>query len=610
MATIDQEKHFVSCRAWLLGRSGGMVLMILCYHISMNSIESISASGNNEPELALYNTNSEMAKWLKGMDPATKQPKPFDLDLTDNVYTQSELNSIIEGKSKEEAEEIIRNNHEALIRNNEIIEQFNERILDFSEMGRPELESLYNDGNLSESDKSIISCIGIIRSAYEDGYWSDEEKEVRCFFNDEKELFDNVLAATEGIYGFDVVVAQEKLKKANSHFTILTKEQREGSLSGTIEDVASAALESFIRIPDYSNSRILDYDEFLYGVLQDCKKRRVVIKNGVDTIDTNVDLEEFQDRVIESMSWQLMDAESKNSEYSTEEFEKLRSQVVDMYADLRSGHYFPNDFDRFNTEVKVDGKNRNIFSMSASSWKQLRRRIRKNNSEVFRYNKEVADTEMKQWADKVDLNEIESINNNDSLSYEDKLTLVIAHVQKSFDIKNLDIDGQSHPIRLEWFRFEESKLVKLYKKLFNIPTENEELPEEYAGAYYCHSDRSVHFQKPSKLEAGRLSDWTISTVCHELWHAKEHELDDEGNNGKYYVNANDIKARMYHMNFLAYTGLERSYLLNGNQDYYSQIAEQEAYAVGGHIRARLDRMHNKKRGNRVLNIIKSILDMG
>ena len=218
MATIDQEKHYVLCRAWLLGKSGGVFLMLLCYHISMNSIESISASGNDEPELALYNTNSEMVKWLKGMDPATKQPKPFDLDLTDNVYTQSELNSIIEGKSKEEAEEIIRNNHEALIRNNEIIEQFNERILDYSEMGRPELESLYNDGNLSESDKSIISCIGIIRSAYEEGYWSDEEKEVRCFFNDEKELFDNVLAATEGIYGFDVVVAQEKLKKSEFTF--------------------------------------------------------------------------------------------------------------------------------------------------------------------------------------------------------------------------------------------------------------------------------------------------------------------------------------------------------------------------------------------------------
>ena len=63
------------------------------------------------------------------------------------------------------------------------------------------------------------------------------------------------------------------------------------------------------------------------------------------------------------------------------------------------------------------------------------------------------------------------------------------------------------------------------------------------------------------------------------------------------------------MNNLAYVGLKRSYLLNGNRDYFSQITEQEAYAVGGHIRAKLDRMHNKKRGNRVLNIIKSILDM-
>ena len=609
MATIDQEKHCVLCRAWLLGKSGG-ALMILCYHISMNSVESISPSGNDEPELALYNTDSEMVKWLKGIDLATKQPKPFDLDLTDNVYTQSELNSIIEGKPKEEAEEIIRNNHEALIRNNEIIEQFNERILNYSEMGRSELESLYNDGNLSESDKTIISCIGIIRSAYEEGHWSDEEKEVRCFFDDEKELFDNVLAATEGIYGFDVVVAQEKLKKANSHFTILTKKQREGSLSGTIEDVASAALESFIRSPNYSNSRILDYDEFLYGVLQDCRKRRVVIKNGVDTVVRRVDLEEFQDRVIESMSWQLIDAESKNSEYSTEDFEKLRSQAVDMYADLRSGHYFPNDFEKLNAAVKVDGRNRKFLSMSASSWKQFRRRIRKNNSEVFRYNKEVANVEMKQWADKVDLNEIESINHNDSLSYEDKLTLVIAHVQKAFDIKNLDIDGQSHPIKLEWFRFEESKLVKLYKKLFNIPTKNEELPEEYAGAYYCHQDRSVCFQKPSRLETRILSDWTVSTVCHELWHAKQYELDDEGNNGKYHVDTNDInKARMYHMNDLVYADLKRSYLLNGNRDYYSQIVEREAHAVGGHIRTKLDRMHNKKRGNRVLNIIKSILDM-
>ena len=150
--------------------------------------------------------NHSVAQWIDGIDLETKQPKPFDLELED-FYTESELKSIIEDKTEEERAKIIRENHEALLRNNEKIDQFNDRVIELSELGKADLEAMYRDEGISDSDRSIISCIGIIRTAHENGPWS----------NDDSDLFENLREATQDFYGFNTIYAQQTLEANGSH---------------------------------------------------------------------------------------------------------------------------------------------------------------------------------------------------------------------------------------------------------------------------------------------------------------------------------------------------------------------------------------------------------
>ncbi len=561
----------------------------------MENIESSQFGNNAEidtgPELLEPYFSHDMAQWIDGIDLETMMPKPFDLELED-FYTQSELDSVLNGKTEEERAEIIRNNHNILLRNNEKIKQLDDHIVELSELSKTELETLYHDESISDSDKSIISCVGIIRTAYEDGLGS----------LDDADLLRNVFKATQDIYGFNIIWTREILKNSDSHFRILTKKEREEVSPGSIEDIASAALESFVMNPNFSNDRILDYDNYLHGIMLDCTKRRVKKENGINLIEEEVDSEEFQERVIESMSWALIDDESKNKEYSREEFERLIEQSADLFANYKSGHHYRNDFEEYDGNVRLAGQDNpeNIYGFNYpdrvdSFWNCFEDKIRSNNDEVFKYNIELANTEMKQWAAKIDLDEIERINNDNELDYEQKLTSITLCVQRALGVLNLDDDGRSHPIVVKWFRPQEPELKKFIRKLFNIPIENEELPEECGSAFYRYSERSIYFQKESKPEQ-KLSDWVISTVAHEMWHAKQHELEDIEQGDAYLVNGN-LKARMYYKNDLAYSDYAKD-----NGGYYSQIMEREAYALEGHIAEALTKRRKKERGKKIINI--------
>lgn len=560
-----------------------------------NSILMSDEVGEEHDAVPTLEVSDEIKPWLDGIDLDTKYPKPFQLDLQD-FYNQDELKNIVADKTKTEAEEILHNNHEAILKNNEAIEQFDEHVFQISELRQSELEELYNSEQTNDSDKSIISCIEIIRSAYKQGIHSD----------DELDLLKNIQEATNYLYSFGVLESQAKLEKEDSHFRILTEKEREKVEPGSLDDLASAALESFVRNPNYSNSRIVDYDNYLYGIQLDCTKRKVVKKNGTETIKEELDLEEFQERIIESMSWALLDEESIGELYSEEEFADLQERSADLYADHVSGHHFRTDAEENDGRVYVRGRGqwgeKNIYGFNYDDkmpafLKRFKKRIRSNNDEVFKYNSELARIETKPWADKIDLDVVDRYNNDEKLSCERKFELITAYMQKSLNVQNLDENGQEQPIGVKWFRYKESKATKYIKKLLNISIENEELPEEYAGAYYLDSEKSIYYIKPSPSKK-KLTNHDIGTIAHEMWHAKQHETIQ----GKdiWQISTEDLKTRMYMKNDLGYDTLERRVRKSGNKGYYMQIMEREAYAIGGQIKSRFEKRQQKKRGKRIL----------
>lgn len=548
----------------------------ICYNENMKNIESLS-SPNDAAESAI--------------------PYPFDINLQD-FYDQAELKSVTAGKSAEEVATITEANHQALLHNNEEIAKFSDHVLQLSELDPAELDSLYYDEQTSDSDKSIIFCINTIRSAYQQGFYSE----------DEERLFYDIKDATESIYGFEVVEAREVLQNKNSQFKLLTEKERESVATGSLEDIASAALEAFVMNPNYHVSRIADYDEYLGGIKLDCTKRSVAKENGNETIHEEIDLEEFQDRVIESMSWAVLDIESVNQEYTESELAELQDRASVMYADHLTGHHYRTDDEHFNGVVKVSGSdnpasiyNFNYEDKNEAFWKVFNKRVKSNNDETFKYSRELARADMKPWADKIDIAKIEDINNNEELTCERKFEIITAYVQEALEVRNLDENEQSQPIKVNWFRFQDSKTVKFIKKIFNIPTKNEELPEKYAGGYYDNSEKAIYYLKPS-ADKKKLSAFNVDTIVHEMWHAKQYELAAQ-NSSEHIASTYDPKARMYNKNISSYNGLKRTLLPSGNDSYYMQILEREAYAIGNEIQSRLMRKQQKHLGEKVMKII-------
>lgn len=510
-----------------------------------------------------------------------------------------ELRQATKDMSAEMAERTIRENEEIMLSNNAIIEQIDERIVDISELDESELESMYRSPDTSEFDKSVIDTIRIIYKAYRNVPLEGLKEKDLLAFKKAKEDFAN-------IYGFNLVWARETLRAHGSHYNILTRKERAETPQGSIEDIASAALESFVMNSNYSNSQILKYDNYLYGIMLDCTKRKVKREKGIDVIKEEKDKEEFQDRIIESMSWPLLGGESREKEYSVREFEEIKDKSADIYADYVSGRHFLNQYEK---EGKIHVARRQGLSdvwgfhdsnKKASSWKLFAEKVRKNNDEVFKYNKRLADIETKSWADKIDLGRIESINNNKGLSYERKASLIAECIQEVLGVLNLDENGQSHPIEVKWFRGTESKAMEALRKLFNSSLKNDELLEEDANAFYRIKEKTIYCARPL-WPRKKLSYDRISTLAHEMWHAKQSEMigENEGKKSPVIVNSN-LKARMYIKNNHAY--------INGSgqgtwNSYRNQIVEQEAFAFGENVRRILVKYHNRGIGIRIIDIV-------
>ena len=531
----------------------------------------------------------KLKEWSEGIDLNAKSPKPFDINLLD-FLNQNELQVAMSRQTPSEVENLLRTNHETLLHNNAEIDRLNERILQISELAPSKLEELYKNPETSDSDKSIIFCIEALRLSKEE---SDS------LAKNEPELASNINHAVASVYGFDVVKTQKLLQDNGAHFRILTKRELETTEPGSLEDITSAALESFVMNPNYDISRALDYDEYLHGIMLDCTKKKVG-KDG--TIAEMLDLEEFQERIIESMSWAVLDINSSQKKYTSSEFANLQKRASKMYADYTTGHHFRTDAEEEKGYDKIAILDQNepgkIYAFNykdkvADFWKDFKRRVQHNNDEAFRYNIDVARVEMKPWAEKIDLDRVSAINEDAGLTYEDKLKKITAYIQEVFEVLNLDDNGRSQPIGVKWFRYKELSVVKSIRRLLSIPEKNADLPERDSGAYYRYSEKSIYYLKPKNALKTKLSNWDISTIAHEMWHAKQHELMTVKPGGK--VSTNDPKVRMYEKNRSAHVSLQRGSKIG----YSMQIIEREAFAIEQELKPRLIKHSYKMLGKKI-----------
>ncbi|MBR3246520.1 hypothetical protein IKF87_01405 [Candidatus Saccharibacteria bacterium] len=535
-------------------------------------------------------------KWGDGVDNEKRVPKPFDIELLD-VYSEDELSIVRHTQSTEKANEIIERNHQNMVKNNVEIDKLNQRIIDISELSPDELQKFYSSEEASDSDKSIVFCIETLRKFIDSGKES--------FTPDEKEVFDTINKTTTRLDGFWQFYTRETLEKNGSHFKILTKKERE-SAPGSLEDIASAALESFIKNPNYDKNRVMEYDSYLYGIMLDCTKRTPSNDPDTQEINEEVNLEEFQDRVIESMSWNVLDLTPGKDTYTEAEIKAIRKQAASMQADYFTGHHFMTDRETSDYYINKDGEDKvNIYRPSSEEenndyWHTFEQRIRENNAETFNYDEEIAEIEMKPWAEKIDLDEIEAINNDDSLSYEEKIVKITASVQAAFGINNTDENGIDQPIATKWFRRKHSKIQTIIREALGItpPLEEQDLPEDDAGAFYVDSEKAIYYLFP-KGNKTKLTDWDISTVAHEMWHAKQHSI-AATENAPFTVSNENAKERMYQKNNLAYNPYHKN---SNNRAYYMQVMEREAYAMNRLVERELIRRKKQRRGKKALNAL-------
>ena len=537
-------------------------------------------------------------KWGDGIDERIRRPKPFDIRLQ-GFFSQEELGKFVEGKSPSEVAQITELNHQTMLQNDAEIDKLNQRIVEISEFSPDELESFYSDETTSDSDKSIVFCVETLRKLIGSGKES--------FSPDERELLDVINNTTTGLDGFWIFFNRESLKKQGSHFNILTQKEQEVTAPGSLEDIASAALEAFIMNPNYDNNRILDYDSYLHGIMLDCTKKIPGKGSESQEIIEEVDLEEFQERIIESMSWNVLDFIPDKDAYTESEIKAIKKQAASLQANYYTGHHFLTDREMHNPFVNQIGEDKpvNIYLTNDEEenirfWQTFEQQIRKNNTETFEYDSRIAAIEMKTWAEKINLDEIEAINNNTSLSYEEKITRITANIQTAFDVQNLDENGVSQPIAVKWFRPKPGKIQSIIRNILNIevPSDQQELPEDEAGAYYSDDEKAIYYRN-SRKNMAKLSDWDITTVAHEMWHAKQHEIAG-GEANRFLISNGNAKERMYQKNNLAYNDYRRQ---STKKAYRIQIIEQEAYAVGDALGTRLYRRKKQQIGHRILGTL-------
>ena len=541
-----------------------------------------------------------MAEWADGFDIATRSPYPFNCDVDEDFYDQDELRAVLADKNDDEARIIIEKNQETMVRNNEEIDKLNHRILEIYEMPPEERKALYNDKQTSKGEKSLIACV--------EYYSMPEEKRSEVAYS-ETELFNNLMETTYYLYGFNLILARDSLKSAGSHFNILTKKEREEVGEGSVEDIVSAALESFVMSPYYDErGQIKEFDDFLYGIMLDCTKRKVANTDDIRTIEETVDLEEFQARVTESMT-NVFFEEGLDKIYSGSDYwDVVLKKVPELRADIDTGHHFVSEQinkedgisvkSPFSGKVHEVGYSTSFLVDSKRYWANFEKRVRKNSEEVFNYDKALARIEMEPWADKIDLGKIESINSS-AEPLEEKIKKIMEYIQEIFDIKNTDSSGVGQPIELKWFRYK-TPLTAMQNLFYGKAKSGESVPESRVGTLGYYYNKCVYLPNTLKKN-NRLSSRNIGTIVHEMWHAKQEEAEASPHNSNH-----DKKARMYFVNDLAYV----TFRVATFSGYLSQIMEREAFAIGGMIEQRMIKHRFRTTGEKIMRLFTSLANLG
>lgn len=542
-------------------------------------------SASEVQEVQEYHLVGELADWEDGFDLQTHLPKQIEADLV-NFKTEPELIEALTGKTDAEKDAIIRANFEAMRHNNEELDKLNDRIMLFAGMTPEERRSIFEDEETSDSDKSILAVIKVLDGTV---------NEVNTAYQQNPEPVDAILGLADNIYGFAAVRARSWLREYGGRFTILTPQELETVEPGSVEDIASAALESFLQSNNFSDNRIVDFDSYLQGILIDCTRRTVAIdKDGNKYIKEEVDLEEFQDCVTESLSWAYLTEDDAFEKFSDTEYRKLQKRVAKGYADFQTGHHYRTDYEEYNGTVYVQGaqENQSIYGASEEDeevfWKHFSERVHRQNQETFKYDQEVARYEMQEWADKLDLERIEQINDDEDLSYQEKAIRIAAYVQEVFGVKNPDDENEQRSIEVKWFRKKRGTIMKGIDKLFKKEVPHADLPESGFLGFYKDSERSINLLLPDDMPDKMLAN-SIETIVHELWHAKQHEDARNGRVNEYVISRKDRRARWYGKNSMAYYSAKDDPIGNflTYDNYYGQMLEIEAHSLGKEIRRRL-----------------------
>ncbi len=537
-----------------------------------------------------------LKKYENGLDVVHLDLKPFDIKLRD-FYSQDELDAILADKNEEEVQKIIDQNREDMIYNTGVLDEFDEHIFQIAELTPEEKDALYNNKETGDSDKSILACLNAI-----DQYDNNKSYDMAT-----DTYFENIFQTAQEINGFRILLAKKLLDDSDSHFKILSRKELEKVEPGSLEDIASGALESFAINRDFNLMfRIGEYDEYLYNMALDSMDRRVGLEKGKVGVKTSIDLSDFQDHIIESMNDDFILNSDSADEYSEEEFAAMQARVPKMLARNDSGYHFQSDQEK--RIIGQEGREESIYwyqndvsdEKDKAYQKDYDKNLRRLNKAVFEYNETIARVEMSDWAKKIDYAEIDRINKEDT-PYEEKYEKVVGVLQKNFGIINPDRNGNSNPIKVKWFHYPKNS----YKMQKGAPEivfpENEEERDDYGG-YYCGQERAVYFGRqyiPGERRA--LLSRDIGLITHEMWHAKQSDMME--NNEGHGLTAESAKIRMYFKNDMAYIYPEESV-----KRYWIQIREKEAYMIEKICSSNYLEYKQKERYKRFFRTIGSIFN--
>ena len=565
---------------------------------------------NNTPRRTAWDSLSEtpetsvFEKWSKGVEYMKKaDDNPFGANLQE-FLDEKELQAATADKTPAEAAEIRAKNREALQHNNDELSKVDEKIIEISELPQEERDALYQAEDTPDSVRAMITCIEILNMPDVD--MGDEDRST----------FHHILALEEAHYGLKIVTARKKLAESGARFKILTKKERESVEPGSLEDIASAALETFVMNPNYdATTQIVNYDRYLNEIMLDCTKRKIAREKGAKKIKTEVDLDEFQARVSESMSEYLLDNNSRSDErlYTQSEFASLQEKAVEFEAQKRSGHHFETDAERYNVGLQViNAKEKRVETKhldreSRDFRERVKDKVRSANKAIFKYNKKMAKIEVRPWAEKIDLGHIEEINKDESLSYEEKCRQLLDYLQRIFEIQNKGLDGKSQPIGLKWFRYAEpgeerpDPLDEEFDDEDEEESDKDNLPvrERGIGGEWDTSEKSIYLPKQDET-VKTMSPRTIGVIAHEMWHAKQSDIVDDSQRAESVQF--DPKARYYSINNQAYVTPNLPDK-KSRKKYYQQIVEVEAYVMKETVMERLQRQQNAKRGRKIFQAL-------